>query len=159
MENARGVVFGRGEESPRVPAGQRPCSPGWLSSAPCRPCMPTEAEPPLCNKPSTPQLLEKSKFPPQTLRRDRKTRKPVTRLPLPIRWELGAGSGCQHQVTALPSALLGSFLDNTPCAAQASSLPSYATLPRMPGTDKKPCRHNTHIGGLSLRVSPSTPPA
>lgn len=74
-------------EEPGVPSGQWLCSLGWLSSAPCQPHTLAEAEPPLCNNPPTPRLLEKSEFPPQTLKSDRKASKPMTQQPLPIRWE------------------------------------------------------------------------
>lgn len=139
---------------------ERPQGPGWaaatqLSSSPTQPRTPIEAELPLCNKPLTSRLLGRYRFPPQTPRGDAKAKqKPVTQQPQPIRW---SWSWSRLRLPALsdssPRRAAAWILNNSPCKAPASSLPSSVTLPRMPGDRQKPVQAQySHWGAVSVSL-------
>lgn len=141
------------EESPRVLAGQLPHSPGWLSPAPlpltlyaCRGR--AAALQHVFNFPAARKIQISS----TNSERGQKSKQTHDTTASAHQMEAGAGSGCQHQVTARPGVAIW-ILGNPPCAAHASSLPSYVTLPGMPGTAENQCRHNTHSWGLSRCLS------
>lgn len=142
-----------------------PQGPGWavaarprLAPLPADP--PAQAEPPLCNKPSTPQLLEKKIIQISSINSERAQESeqspdtPASAHPMGA----GAGSGCRHRVTGLPDALLPGFWAVLHAQLKPAPFPATQHCPGCQGTDKNQRRHNTHTGGC-LRVPPSAPPA